>query len=272
MSEEMKKCPGCGRHCDLSAPSCPRGEAYARGETPEAREHNHEHGERRGRPEGEGFGRREWNGEGRHEHGDYEKREGRHDRGDFEKREGRCEHGDYEKQGERHGAHRRGFVGSSEYLALDTEKKLGALMSELGFLGRGTVGRGGQRKVLELLASGEMTQKALTEKLGIQPGSVSELVGKLERAGLIEKAENEADRRTMDLRLTEAGQASLEEGGEKEGSGASFAALSEDEQQQLLALLEKLHADWKARFHAGRGRHGGEERGEHRHGRKDGGR
>ena len=76
MPEEMKKCPGCNRHCDLSAPSCPRGEAYARGEAPSETErgegrraehsHEHHHGERR-----HGEGREHHHGEhhnGRHGH------------------------------------------------------------------------------------------------------------------------------------------------------------------------------------------------------------
>ena len=71
MSEEMKKCPGCNRHCDLSTPSCPRGEAYSRGEVPAETEHGehsheHHHGEHR-----HGEGREHHHGEhhyGRHGH------------------------------------------------------------------------------------------------------------------------------------------------------------------------------------------------------------
>ena len=41
---EEKVCPCCGKHCDLSAPSCPRGEEYARtGVIPEGHGHG-EHG------------------------------------------------------------------------------------------------------------------------------------------------------------------------------------------------------------------------------------
>ena len=257
MSEELKKCPGCGRHCDLSAPSCPRGEAYARGEVPAEAEHGESRRGMHGEHEHGRYGERSRNGEGRHgEHG-------------FERGEGRHPHG---------GERRRGIVGTEEYQALDTGKKLGALLGELGFLGRGgMVERGGQQRVLRLLNEEDgMTQKVLTEKLGIQPGSVSELLGKLERSGLIEKQENEADRRTASLKLTDAGREKIMDKAESKES--PFDALTAEEQQQLLVLLEKLHADWKARFHAEYGarksstehfsRHEEEVRGEHRHGRR----
>ena len=94
-----------------------------------------------------------------------------------------------------------------------------------------------------------MTQRELTERLGIQPGSASELVGKLERAGLVERTPSEQDRRTADVRLTEAGRARREQRAaaeERQRSGL-FAALSDEEKQTLLSLLERLYADWSER-------------------------
>ena len=40
-----------------------------------------------------------------------------------------------------------------------------------------------------------MTQSELTEYLGVQPGSASEVIGKLESAGLIVRTPSEKDRR-----------------------------------------------------------------------------
>ena len=50
-------------------------------------------------------------------------------------------------------------------------------------------GRGSQRRVLTvLLKSGDViTQSVLTERLDIQPGSASEVLAKLEAAGLIQR-------------------------------------------------------------------------------------
>jgi hypothetical protein len=45
MSEKTKTCPICPRGCDLSAPSCRRGEEYVKtGEFPAENEANHKHG------------------------------------------------------------------------------------------------------------------------------------------------------------------------------------------------------------------------------------
>ena len=58
-------------------------------------------------------------------------------------------------------------------------------------------GRGSQRRVLTvLLKSGDViTQSALTERLDIQPGSASEVLAKLEAAGLIQRTANAYGRR-----------------------------------------------------------------------------
>ena len=46
-------------------------------------------------------------------------------------------------------------------------------------------GKGSQKRILMmLLETGPVTQKKLTALLGIQPGSASEVIGKLEAAGL----------------------------------------------------------------------------------------
>lgn len=251
MNETMKQCPGCGRHCDLSAPSCPRGEAYARGETP-APKGGHSHGERGGysekaahgeRGERDGFGHKH----GR-EHGDGNRR-GRED-GGFARNGG-------ERRGEGlHAYGGRGSLTQEDYDALDTDGKLAAKLRELHHRGRGVMeSRGGQGRILGILArEGSMTQRALTEQLGIQPGSASEVIGKLERAGLIERSENTADRRTADIKLTVLGREQAESAPKEKP--ALFTALSDEEKAQLLALLEKLDADWKSRFSVGGHRHG----------------
>ncbi|MEG6614385.1 MarR family transcriptional regulator [Pseudoclostridium thermosuccinogenes] len=112
-------------------------------------------------------------------------------------------------------------------------------------------GRAGQKRILTiLLRNGTVTQAELTEHLGIHPGSASEVLSKLENSGLIHREENRADRRTIDICLTEKGKAEAEialaqrEQTKKE----MFSVLSEKEQAELLALLEKLIADWNTRY------------------------
>lgn len=252
---EMKnKCSGCGRHCDLNSPSCPRGEAYARDERPEeSKRSGHGEGldwhERRGH--GEQNEGREYRGHGRGEEHGHERGEERSFRGD---------------KGPHRGHHRP--MDAEEYQTLDTDGKLNAMLHELHHMSRfGMESRGGQGRILKILAEeGGMTQRSLTEKLGIQPGSASEVIGKLERAGFITRSENAEDRRTADVCLTDAGREQLE--AKKQEKPDLFSALSEEEKDQLLVLLEKLRADWREKFP--RERHGrdGHSMHEGRHGPK----
>ncbi|MDO5153143.1 MAG: MarR family transcriptional regulator [Eubacteriales bacterium] len=112
-------------------------------------------------------------------------------------------------------------------------------------------GRASQKRILILLYEAEtVTQRNLTERLGIQPGSSSEILAKLEKTGLITRTPNAQDRRTVDIRLTAAGKELAVEAAKqrRQRHADMFACLSEEEQQTLLALLEKLSGDWQVRF------------------------
>lgn len=88
-----------------------------------------------------------------------------------------------------------------------------------------------------------MTQKELQEILQIQPGSMSELLAKLEEKGLILRRKDDEDKRRSILTLTEAGQtAAKEQQGEEK---PLFGALDETEQEELKNLLGKLLDSWK---------------------------
>ena len=95
-----------------------------------------------------------------------------------------------------------------------------------------------QELVLRILARGDMDQMALRGEMRIQPGSLSELLGKLEQKGLIERERAENDRRRVTVRLTEAGRAALTPG--ETAADDPFAVLTEEEQATLRALLGKL--------------------------------
>lgn len=112
-------------------------------------------------------------------------------------------------------------------------------------------GKGSQKRVLIILReSGSMTQKELTDRLGVQPGSVSEVLGKLEAAGLIRRVPNGTDRRTTDICLTEAGEVAAEDAytQRQQRHQLMFSSLTDQEKDQLLLLLEKLNADWDIKF------------------------
>lgn len=112
-------------------------------------------------------------------------------------------------------------------------------------------GKAGQKRILLMLRDhGPMTQRELTQRLGVQPGSASEVIGKLENAGSILRTSSQSDHRTADIRLTDAGQeqAALAAQQREARHLAMFACLEDHEKIQLLALLEKINADWDQRY------------------------
>lgn len=226
MAEE-KYCPGCGRHCDLENPHCGRGETYRRtGELPE-REYREEHaGE-----DGESCGREYRHGEGDPCGEEHERREKRH-------REARMLH----------------------YQAADENEKLIINLRDLGHMMRSQYeGKASQRRILIILSEEKtITQRDLTKRLGIQPGSASEILSKLESAGLICRTQNETDRRTTDVTLTDEGRelAAQALAQRQKRHTEMFSCLSEEEKQELLSLLEKVSADWRERYRgSGHGPH-----------------
>lgn len=112
-------------------------------------------------------------------------------------------------------------------------------------------GKGSQRRILIVLSqTGTITQRELTQRLGIQPGSASEVIAKLENAGLVERISSEADRRTANISLTEEGTRQAEEAVERrrQRHREMFSVLSDEEKLQLIDLLDKINADWAARY------------------------
>ncbi len=72
-------------------------------------------------------------------------------------------------------------------------------------------GKLSQQRVLRILTKyGEQTQHQLQERMGVQQGSLSELVKKLETQGLVMRTRAPQDRRQVLIRLTGAGRAESE--------------------------------------------------------------
>ena len=251
MNENSNVFPDCPRHCDLSAPGCERGESFARADKlPEESAP-----ERRGGPERHGGPGRPPETEGRfRHHGPFGDDRGPRGPEGFCGPRGpegpRAPHGPGGMHGhcgpgpQRPPRPRGKLTESPRYIADDVNGKLLALLLVLGHAGRHMDGRGGQNRVLSILReSGEMTQRALTERLGIQPGSASEIIGKLERAGFVTRTENPDDRRTAYVSLTEEGKARSVEAEQRMSARreALLSALTEEEKATLLRLLEKLY-------------------------------
>lgn len=113
-------------------------------------------------------------------------------------------------------------------------------------------GKASQSRILIILyEQGEsVSQKELTEYLKIQPGSASEILSKLEKAGLITRVQSKADRRSMEIELTEAGKEQAREAIEKRKKRHEqmFACLTQEEKEAFGTILSKMSADWKNRF------------------------
>jgi len=133
--------------------------------------------------------------------------------------------------------------------------------------------RGQGRLLCLLLEKDGLSHKDIVEALDIRPSSVSELVARLEQSGQIQKSANEADKRVSNVYLTHEGRKTaqtLAETRQDEENGI-FAALDQDEQNQLSALLGKLIASLREKdtlqddegqtgHKRGRGRHHGHDR------------
>ncbi|MDL2272639.1 MarR family winged helix-turn-helix transcriptional regulator [Desulfovibrio sp. OttesenSCG-928-I05] len=127
-----------------------------------------------------------------------------------------------------------------------------------------------QNHVLHILKrNGPTSQRDLMGMLRVRSASLSELLGKLERGGLITRERDQEDRRGYTLGLTAAGDAAACAGEEQRQSSMErfFTVLSPEEHEQLGGLLEKLVDGMEAvcgpvdRAHEGRPH--GEGRGRH---------
>lgn len=112
-------------------------------------------------------------------------------------------------------------------------------------------GKGSQKQILiTLYEKGSITQQELTERLQIQPGSVSEVIKKLEKAQLIRRTPHDSDRRTTDIILTSKGYLQAKEALDqrKQRHQDMFSCLSDEEKQTLLKLTQKINDDWIIRY------------------------
>lgn len=139
-----------------------------------------------------------------------------------------------------------------QYDSLDRNNKLIWNLRDIGHTMRHiSEGKGSQKRVLILLKENVgITQRELTKRMDIRPGSASEVIGKLEAAGLLIRSPSETDRRTTNITLTEAGKAAAGDAlaERRERHHQMFVGLSEEEKDTLLYLLEKVNADWDTKY------------------------
>ena len=105
----------------------------------------------------------------------------------------------------------------------------------------------GQGRILGLLLEhGTLTQRALAELTQRRSATLSEQLERMEAAGLLLREKNCADKRNVDLRLTEAGVrlAREAERERRETADALFGFLDPADKQTLYRTLERLDARW----------------------------
>lgn len=110
---------------------------------------------------------------------------------------------------------------------------------------------GGRAGVLMILSRhGFMAQSMLAEKLDIRSASMSELLGKMEQAGLVTRTQNESDKRAVWVELTDEGRAEAERAAaqREEDNRNLFAVLTDEEKSQLAVILDKLAHSWHEQF------------------------
>jgi len=103
-------------------------------------------------------------------------------------------------------------------------------------------------KVLLALHRGKRSHGALSRELMVSTGAMTNRLDKLERAGLVQRERDPADRRGVLLALTDAGQERLNAAVDYAAADERdlLGALSTSERQQLNRLLAKLLAALQA--------------------------
>ncbi|WP_182187187.1 MarR family winged helix-turn-helix transcriptional regulator [Pectinatus frisingensis] len=102
-----------------------------------------------------------------------------------------------------------------------------------------------QSHLLFLIAENDgIIQRDLAEKMDVRPSSMTEMVTKMETAGLIIRQQDKKDQRIMHLFLTEQGKESIVKSREKDIKLTDnfFQGLTEEEVGEMLRLTEKLCA------------------------------
>lgn len=115
----------------------------------------------------------------------------------------------------------------------------------------GGSGRHGQNRILAALVMQDgLSQKDLAYLLGIRPQSLTQALDTLEADGFVERKQDEEDKRTNRVFLTEAGRGRAAKVAEdrKQHAEDMFSMLTEEEKEQLATILEKIGASFEEKL------------------------
>ena len=103
----------------------------------------------------------------------------------------------------------------------------------------------GQSHLLSLISRNNgASQGELGEAMDVRPSSMTEMLLKMEQAGLITRKQDESDQRVMRVFLTKEGQraAAQSHAAARDLTTAIFDCLTTEEQTQMLTLIQKISA------------------------------
>ena len=140
---------------------------------------------------------------------------------------------------------------------MDIDSKIIMNLRKLGRIIRfSSDGKDSQDRILlMLMKSGSMTQKELAERMDIRQGSASEVLTKMENAGLIIRTENSEDRRNVDIALNDEGRIRAQNAERQRSARRAemLSVLTNEEKDILMAILEKLNDNWRDKYGQGCG-------------------
>ena len=96
-----------------------------------------------------------------------------------------------------------------------------------------------------LEASGPASQKELQTALMVSSASITELINKLEKQGLVLRTRNEKDRRRVLLTLTPAGFARAAHFRAHGQESVSYSMLTEEELDRVTLLMRRIAGQWQ---------------------------
>ncbi|QPM91077.1 MarR family winged helix-turn-helix transcriptional regulator [Pseudooceanicola algae] len=100
-----------------------------------------------------------------------------------------------------------------------------------------------QFRVLQLVAGqGMSTPKAISVQMGVTQATVTALLDKLEKQGMVTRQRSQVDRRQMNVQVTEKGHLTLEQAPDplQQRYVRKFEAMKDWEQSQIIAALERV--------------------------------
>ena len=133
------------------------------------------------------------------------------------------------------------------------ERRRAHILDSLGFCGHYLHvhggGRSGRAPILCTLRKrgNMMPQRELMGKFELKAGSLSEVLTKIEKDGLIERTRDPEDRRQLIVKLTPEGQAQADEEQlrRERFRSLAFATLSDEELAQLEDMLVRIKTQWR---------------------------